>query len=286
MAERFSCLDVLQHSGLAWRLLAGPDPAAGEIRVDGAHAADLLHGPTAGGAAQIDLVAPSTRPEASPAAALTLCCGHSLPAMSPATTVVQVSATGSDTRQALLMALARLMHPPVTLAGTLVRVAGAGVLLSGDSGSGKSKLALELICRGGQLIADDSMEAYPFDALQWAATAPALLKDYLHTAELGAINIREVFGDSAVAPHSSIDLLVVLGQAQAARYGDDILEGHAARQRIGEIELPAVQIVAGDPCAPTLVQTMARITAAGIEPGAMGRTLAATQAQTMRDTQR
>lgn len=93
------------------------------------------------------------------------------------------------------------------LHGVLVRVDGTGVLLLGESGTGKSECALELISDGHQLVADDVVEVRR-DGDRIVGTAPPLIRNLLAIRGLGIINVREVFGETAVESESRIDLCV------------------------------------------------------------------------------
>ena len=85
-----------------------------------------------------------------------------------------------------------------------------GVMLTGDSGVGKSELALELISRGSGLIADDVIELYRIAPEMIEGRCPALLRDFLEVRGLGVLNIRAIFGESALRPRKSLKLIVHL----------------------------------------------------------------------------
>ena len=85
-----------------------------------------------------------------------------------------------------------------------------GVLITGDSGVGKSELALELITRGSGLVADDVVELYRIAPETLEGRCPALLKDFLEVRGLGVLNIRTIFGETAVRPRKNLKLIVHL----------------------------------------------------------------------------
>ena len=74
----------------------------------------------------------------------------------------------------------------------------SGVLITGESGVGKSELGLELISRGHGLVADDVVEVSRIAAARSKAAARALLKDFIEVRGLGVLNIRTIFGETAV----------------------------------------------------------------------------------------
>ena len=77
-------------------------------------------------------------------------------------------------------------------------VLGLGVLITGDSGVGKSELGLELISRGHGLVADDVVELSRIAPTTLEGRCPPMLKDFLEVRGLGLLNIRTIFGETAV----------------------------------------------------------------------------------------
>jgi HPr kinase/phosphorylase len=93
-------------------------------------------------------------------------------------------------------------------------VLGMGVLITGESGVGKSELALELISRGHGLVADDVVEVSRLtpDALE--GRCPELLRDFLEVRGLGLLNIRTIFGETACRRKMKLKLIVHLQKPQ------------------------------------------------------------------------
>jgi len=94
--------------------------------------------------------------------------------------------------------------------GVLMDVLGVGVLITGESGVGKSELALELISRGQGLVADDVVEISRIAATTLEGRCPPLLKDFLEVRGLGLINIRAIYGETAVRPKMKLKLIAHL----------------------------------------------------------------------------
>ena len=105
--------------------------------------------------------------------------------------------------------LQAVLAPQMTLHGVLMGMFGIGVLITGNSGIGKSECALDLITRGHYLIADDSVTIKKVgDKLE--GKSPELIQDYLEIHGLGIINIRELFGVSAIGKGSRIEICIEL----------------------------------------------------------------------------
>ena len=115
--------------------------------------------------------------------------------------------------------LAKILADSTSRHGVFMDVLGLGVLITGESGVGKSELALELISRGHGLVADDVVEISRIAAKTLEGRCPPLLKDFLEVRGLGVLNIRIIFGETAVRPKMNLKLIVHLekpGQAGGA----------------------------------------------------------------------
>ena len=106
--------------------------------------------------------------------------------------------------------LARALAESTTVHGVLLDVLGMGVLITGDSGVGKSELALELVSRGGGLVADDVVELYRVGPETIEGRCPQLLRDFLEVRGLGVLDIRTIFGEAALRPRKNVKLIVHL----------------------------------------------------------------------------
>ena len=106
--------------------------------------------------------------------------------------------------------LVRALADSTTMHGVFLDVLGLGVMLTGDSGVGKSELALELISRGSGLIADDIIEFYRVAPETLEGRCPVLLRDFLEVRGLGVLNIRSIFGEAALRPRKNLKLIVHL----------------------------------------------------------------------------
>ena len=115
----------------------------------------------------------------------------------------------------LRLYVSRQLAETITLHGVFMDVLGMGVMVTGDSGVGKSELALELISRGHGLVADDVVEVSRVTLDTLEGRCPELLKDFLEVRGLGLLNIRAVFGETACRRKMRMKLIVHLQRPQA-----------------------------------------------------------------------
>ena len=106
--------------------------------------------------------------------------------------------------------LTHALAPRVTRHAVLVDVYGVGVLITGESGVGKSETALELIKRGHVLIADDVVEVCRVADDTLVGQCPAMIRNFMEIRGIGIIDIRAMYGVSAVALSKRIDLVIHL----------------------------------------------------------------------------
>jgi HPr kinase/phosphorylase len=102
------------------------------------------------------------------------------------------------------------LAPRKSMHGVLVDINGVGVLITGDSGVGKSETALELVRRGHRLVADDRVEVYARDEQTLIGTAPAILKHLMEIRGIGIIDVSTLYGTGAIMPDDNINLIVHL----------------------------------------------------------------------------
>lgn len=108
--------------------------------------------------------------------------------------------------------LAKALAESTERHGVLMDVLGLGVMITGDSGVGKSELGLELISRGHGLVADDVVEISRIAANTLEGRCPAMLKDFLEVRGLGLLDIRTIFGETAVRPKMKLRLIAHLAR--------------------------------------------------------------------------
>lgn len=106
--------------------------------------------------------------------------------------------------------LAKATADSTSVHGVFMDVLGLGVLISGESGLGKSELALELVSRGHGLVADDVVDFRRIAPHAIEGTCPPLLRNMLEVRGLGLLDIRTIFGETAMRPKMKLKLIVHL----------------------------------------------------------------------------
>jgi HPr kinase/phosphorylase len=114
--------------------------------------------------------------------------------------------------------LGRALAPSSSRHGVLLDVLGLGVMITGESGVGKSELALELVSRGHGLVADDVVELYRIAPETLEGRCPPMLRDFLEVRGLGMLNIRTIFGETAVRRKKNMKLVVHLQKPSSADF--------------------------------------------------------------------
>ena len=120
----------------------------------------------------------------------------------------------NQTTSVVIQSITRILEdelaPSTSLHGVLVDVYGMGVLLLGDSGIGKSECALDLIQRGHRLVADDVVEIRKYPNGSLVGRAAEMIRYHMELRGIGIINIKHLFGVSAVRASKSIELVIEL----------------------------------------------------------------------------
>jgi len=130
-----------------------------------------------------------------------------------------------------------------TIHGVYLEVLGMGILLSGDPAIGKSELALELINRGSRLIADDAPEFSRIAPDIIDGRCPPMLQDFLEVRGLGLIDIRAMYGDSAIKRGKYLRLVIKLEKMDIEALSNvDRLSGTYSTTPILGLEIPQIII--------------------------------------------
>lgn len=143
--------------------------------------------------------------------------------------------------EALRISLARAVAQTTSMHGVYMDVLGMGVLISGESGLGKSELALELISRGHGLVADDVVELSRVAPNTIEGRCPQLLQNLLEVRGLGLLDIRTIFGETAVRRKMKLNLIVHLVRTRTMEDEYQRMPLEALRQEI--LGLPIRKVV-------------------------------------------
>ena len=122
------------------------------------------------------------------------------------------------------------LAPRPTCHGGLVDIAGVGLLITGDSGVGKSEAALELVKRGHRLVADDVVDIRRVSDNRLVGEAPEMIRHFMEIRGIGIIDVATMYGVGAIIRSKSIDMNVHLELWQQGkeydRLGLDEVDDH------------------------------------------------------------
>ena len=126
---------------------------------------------------------------------------------------IPVLGTGRSTSEftaELIYALGEQLAPCITIHGVLVDVYGEGLLITGESGIGKSEAALELIRRGHRLVSDDVVEISKINEHTLIGTAPDITRHFTELRGIGIVDVKTLYGVECVKEKQEIDLVIKL----------------------------------------------------------------------------
>lgn len=135
------------------------------------------------------------------------------------------------------IAVSTIMH------GVFLDIFDFGVLICGDSGCGKSELALELIHRSHRLVADDAPQFMRITPTTIIGQCPSLLKEFIEVRGLGIINIRKMFGDTAIKDRKQLQLIINIVPNNFDNFNNiDRLNTKSNTRNVLDVEIPEITI--------------------------------------------
>ncbi len=143
--------------------------------------------------------------------------------------------------------LSRHFADRTTMHGVFMDILGVGVLITGESGLGKSELGLELISRGNGLVADDAVDLYRINQTTIEGRCPELLRNLLEVRGIGLLDIQAIFGETAVRRRMRLNLIVHLVRRETLERDYERLPDAPLMQEVLSVPVRkvVVQVVAG-----------------------------------------
>lgn len=126
--------------------------------------------------------------------------------------VLGTSRPTSEFTAELIYELGELLAPSITIHGVLVDVYGEGVLITGESGIGKSEAALELVRRGHRLVSDDVVEISKINDHTLIGTAPDITRNFIELRGIGIVDVKSLYGVECIREKQQIDLVIKLSE--------------------------------------------------------------------------
>lgn len=124
--------------------------------------------------------------------------------------ILRSSLATSDLVAELVRRLNVELAPRISIHGVLVEICGEGVLITGESGIGKSEAALELIKRGHRLVSDDVVEIKKVSDTTLVGSAPDITRHFIELRGIGIIDVKTLFGVQSVKDTQTINLVIKL----------------------------------------------------------------------------
>lgn len=135
--------------------------------------------------------------------------------------------------------------PTTTLHGCMVNVTGIGILIQGDSGTGKSETVLGLLRRGASLVADDIVQLRNLQDREMIATAPELGRSYMEVRGLGIINVAALFGAGTFRTEKRLDLVITLKKEASLNDVDRVGMDRQTLDILG-LQIPHIELPIGE----------------------------------------
>ncbi|MBQ8319562.1 MAG: HPr(Ser) kinase/phosphatase [Clostridia bacterium] len=146
----------------------------------------------------------------------------------------------TDLMSDLYIYVNRHLAPSMSVHGVLMEVFGVGILLTGESGVGKSETAMELIKRGHRLIADDNVILKEI-AHELTGTAPEIIRYFMELRGIGIINVKSMYGSGSVLDEKTLQLVIELERWRSGKSYDRIGDEQQSAEYLG-VKIPKITI--------------------------------------------
>lgn len=155
--------------------------------------------------------------------------------------LLRVSDSTSAFMSRLILSLNVALAPMTTVHGVLIEVYGEGILIMGESGVGKSEMAIELVKRGHRLVADDAVEIRRVSHKTLVGSAPEIIRHFIELRGIGIVDVRRIFGMGAVKDTENIDLIINLEVWQTGKHYDRLGIDDFTTELLG-LDIPSITI--------------------------------------------
>ncbi len=138
--------------------------------------------------------------------------------------------------------LSQALAPETLMHGVFLNIYGKGVIIKGESGIGKSEIALELVKRGHLLVADDAIELYQIGH-SIIGKAPVVLSNMLEIRGIGVIDVSKMFGISSILDQDEVNIVIQLDRwVPSKEYTRIAIDEKEAVEKILDIDVPKVVV--------------------------------------------
>jgi len=158
--------------------------------------------------------------------------------------ILRTEQATSEFMSSLVKQLNVELAPTISMHGVLVEVNGTGILILGESGVGKSETALEIVKRGHRLIADDQVEIRRVSDITLIGRAPEIIRHLIEIRGIGILDVKELFGVSAVKLQENIDFVINLELWDEKKVYDRLGINDESTEILG-IKVPSITIPVG-----------------------------------------
>ncbi|BDV03680.1 MAG: HPr kinase/phosphorylase [Candidatus Hepatoplasma scabrum] len=154
--------------------------------------------------------------------------------------ILETNQSPAEIRASIEPYLVKITQNPERIHATMLIVYGMGVLLTGESGIGKSEVALELISRKHLFVGDDAIDVFRIMG-ELYGKSPRTTREFLEVRGIGIINIKKLLGTQIIKPESKIDFIINFTNSTKAK-DSDRLGNNFSEKTIKGISIPMIKL--------------------------------------------